>query len=100
MGKQRCAFNSLAHFSNAFRIFFAEKMPAETRLGALSVFKFDDLDTLDSLFTHPEQTGSDLSNYMIVIRLEILRITAFACAGKGIPNCRIMGFRNHRWQAN
>jgi len=75
-------------------------MPAETRLGTLGVFKFDDLDTLDGLFAHSEQTGSDLSNYMIVIRLEILRITAFACAGKGIPDSSVMGFGNHRWQAN
>ena len=99
-GKQRCAFNSLAHLRHAFRIFFSEQVPAETRLSALGIFKLDDFYALDRLFAHPEKTGRDLGYYMILVRYQVVRETTFTGAGKSIPERRVMCLGNHRRQAD
>jgi len=39
--------------ANTFRIFLAEKVPAEAGFGALGIFKFDDFYTLNRLFAAP-----------------------------------------------
>jgi len=56
-------------------VFFLQEGVRETRLGALGIFELDDLNALDGLFAHPEQTGRDLGNYMVAVRYETVRET-------------------------
>jgi len=67
-------------------------VPAEAGLGALGIFKFYHLHALNRFFTHAEETGGNLGYYMVAVWLQALRETAFTCAGKSIPNGRVMRF--------
>jgi len=60
----------------------AQEMPAQSWFGALGIFEFNDLHSLDGLFPDAEKSCGHLGDDMVVIRFELIRIPSFPGAAK------------------
>ena len=83
--EQGIAGNRFPHARDRRRVLVAEQVAAQTGLGALGVFEFDDRHALDGVFAHAEKTGRNLRDDVVVVGLQAIVETALARAREGVP---------------
>src|SRR5216683_3843930 len=85
----------LSHLSHLRRHLVGEKVTAQSRLCALSILELDNRCVLDCLFSDAEHACGNLSNHVVPVWHDLIRISSLTGRSVGLEFSGSSGARNH-----